>query len=191
MMAKEYTEELAEYKANYEVIEKLKHYSSPTTGIQLVFMDLYMSKVISMANELLALLFDGNFVLQQFVINESEFRIPCCGNRIMNDDISSMSTAQICMISMILSFAFLFHSSTKYNILKLDEIDGALDTNNRLGFVNSKNPLSVETVMTKLLPPEKSNDFCHRTVLFGRDVCTARNPKCEICELSDICPKKL
>jgi len=62
---------------------------------------------------------------------------------------------------------------------------------NRLGFVNSKNPLSVETVMTKLLPPEKSNDFCHRTVLFGRDVCTARNPKCEICELSDICPKKL
>jgi len=141
MMAKEYTEELAEYKENYEVIEKLKYYSSPTTGIQLVFMDLYMSKVISMANELLALLFDGNFVLQQFVINESEFRIPCCGNRIMNDDISSMSTAQICMISMILSFAFLFHSSTKYNILKLDEIDGALDTNNRLGFVNVLNQL--------------------------------------------------
>lgn len=141
MMAREYTEELADYKANYEMIEKLKHYSSPTTGIQLVFMDLYMSKVISMANELLALLFDGNFVLQQFVINESEFRIPCCGNRIMNDDISSMSTAQICMISMILSFAFLFHSSTKYNILKLDEIDGALDTNNRLGFVNVLNQL--------------------------------------------------
>lgn len=141
MMAKEYTEELTDYKANYEMIEKLKHYSSPTTGIQLVFMDLYMSKVISMANELLALLFDGNFVLQQFVINESEFRIPCCGNRIMNDDISSMSTAQICMISMILSFAFLFHSSTKYNILKLDEIDGALDTNNRLGFVNVLNQL--------------------------------------------------
>ena len=59
----------------------------------------------------------------------------------MNDDISSMSTAQICMISMILSFAFLFHSSTKYNILKLDEIDGALDTNNRLGFVNVLNQL--------------------------------------------------
>lgn len=141
MMAKEYSEELKDYKANYEVIEKLKHYSSPTTGIQLVFMDLYMNKVISMANKLLALLFDGNFVLQQFVINETEFRIPCCGNRIMNDDISSMSTAQICMISMILSFAFLFHSSTKYNILKLDEIDGALDTNNRLGFVNVLNQL--------------------------------------------------
>ena len=62
---------------------------------------------------------------------------------------------------------------------------------NRLGFVNSTNPLTVENTMRKLLPPEKSNDFCHRTVLFGRDVCTARNAKCEICVLEDICPKKI
>ena len=62
---------------------------------------------------------------------------------------------------------------------------------NRLGFVNTKNPLSVETEMRKLLPPDKSNNFCHRTVLFGRDVCTARGPKCDICPLCDICPKKL
>lgn len=62
---------------------------------------------------------------------------------------------------------------------------------NRLGFVNTKNPLTVENEMRKLLPPEKSNDFCHRTVLFGRDVCIARNPKCEECPLLDICPKKI
>ena len=62
---------------------------------------------------------------------------------------------------------------------------------NRLGFIESDNPLTVEKAMRKLLPPEKSNDFCHRTVLFGRDVCTARNAKCEICVLSDICPKKI
>ena len=60
---------------------------------------------------------------------------------------------------------------------------------NRLGFVNTTNPLSVENTMRKLLPPDKSNDFCHRTVLFGRDVCIARNPKCEMCVLKDICPK--
>ena len=59
---------------------------------------------------------------------------------------------------------------------------------NRLGFVDTKNPLSVENAMRKLLPPEKSNDFCHRTVLFGRDVCIARNPKCDTCILNDICP---
>jgi len=61
---------------------------------------------------------------------------------------------------------------------------------NRLGFVKTENPLSVEMAMRKLLPPEKSNDFCHRTVLFGRDICVARNPKCEICVLSDICKNK-
>ena len=62
---------------------------------------------------------------------------------------------------------------------------------NRLGFIDSDNPLTVEKAMRKLLPPEKSNDFCHRTVLFGRDVCTARNAKCDICLLNDICPKKI
>ena len=62
---------------------------------------------------------------------------------------------------------------------------------NRLGLVETTNPLSVEMQMRKLLPPEKSNDFCHRTVLFGRDVCTARKAHCEACVLADICPKKI
>lgn len=62
---------------------------------------------------------------------------------------------------------------------------------NRLGLVETTNPLSVEKQMRKLLPPQKSNDFCHRTVLFGRDVCTARKAHCENCVLADICPKKV
>ena len=62
---------------------------------------------------------------------------------------------------------------------------------NRLGLVETTNPLLVENQMRKLLPPEKSNDFCHRTVLFGREVCTARKANCENCVLSDICPKKI
>jgi len=61
---------------------------------------------------------------------------------------------------------------------------------NRLGFVDTTNPLKVETEMRKLLPPDKSNDFCHRTVLFGRDVCTARKALCDNCILNDVCPKK-
>ncbi len=60
---------------------------------------------------------------------------------------------------------------------------------NRLGFVNTKNPYAVEIQMIKLLPPDESNDFCHRTVLFGRDICTARKANCNICPLNDICPK--
>ncbi len=61
---------------------------------------------------------------------------------------------------------------------------------NRLGFVKTTNPLQVENAMRKLLPPEKSNDFCHRSVLFGRDICTARKTYCERCPMSDFCPSK-
>ena len=62
---------------------------------------------------------------------------------------------------------------------------------NRLGFVATKEPLKVENEMRKLLPPDESNNFCHRTVLFGRDVCTARTAFCDKCILNDICPKKV
>ena len=60
---------------------------------------------------------------------------------------------------------------------------------NRLGLVNTKDPKKVEDAMRKLLPPEKSSDFCHRTVLFGRDICTARKAYCEKCPLNEICPE--
>ena len=140
-LMKDYKIELDELKANYDFIETIKYYSSPTTGIQLVFMELYMGKIIALANELLKLLFQGKFVIQPFVINESEFRIPCLGDGYLNDDISSMSSSQIGMISMILSFALLHHSSTKYNIIKLDEIDGPLDYSNRLYFMDVLNSI--------------------------------------------------
>lgn len=62
---------------------------------------------------------------------------------------------------------------------------------NRLGLVTTKDPLKVEREMRKLLPPEKSSDFCHRVVLFGRDICTARKANCERCPLQKFCPKKI
>ena len=62
---------------------------------------------------------------------------------------------------------------------------------NRLGFVKTTNPLQVENAMRKLLPPDKSNDFCHRSVLFGRDICTARKTYCERCPMAEFCPSKI
>ncbi len=60
----------------------------------------------------------------------------------------------------------------------------------RLGLTDSKDPYKVEMQLRKLLPPEESNAFCHRLVHFGRDVCSARSPKCGICPLADCCPGK-
>ena len=58
----------------------------------------------------------------------------------------------------------------------------------RLGITDgSKDPLKVEQQLRKTIPPEESSDFCHRMVLFGRDVCTARSPKCEDCPLKADC----
>jgi len=93
-----------------------------------------MDKIVHTANEMLSMLFDGQFVLQKFIINETEFRIPCLGEGLLHDDISSMSSAQKAMLSMIISFAILKESSTKYNILAIDEVDGALDIDNRRQF---------------------------------------------------------
>lgn len=64
---------------------------------------------------------------------------------------------------------------------------------NRMGLVtNLKDPKKVEMELWKLIPPEESNNFCHRMVDHGRAVCTARTrPHCEDCILSDICARKI
>ena len=62
---------------------------------------------------------------------------------------------------------------------------------NRLGLVSTKDPYKVEIELKKLLPPEESNDFCHRCVLHGRAVCDSRKPKCDICNMADFCKKNI
>jgi len=57
----------------------------------------------------------------------------------------------------------------------------------RLGLSTGKDPEKVERQLREILPPEESNDFCHRIVLFGREVCTARKPKCGECPLAVHC----
>ena len=57
----------------------------------------------------------------------------------------------------------------------------------RLGLSKGKEPEKVEQQLRKILPPEESSDFCHRIVLFGRDTCTARSPKCDGCPLRPWC----
>ena len=55
----------------------------------------------------------------------------------------------------------------------------------RLGFYpeSEKNPYKIEKLLTPLLPQEQASDFCHRIVYFGRDICTARSPRCNECEI--------
>ena len=58
---------------------------------------------------------------------------------------------------------------------------------NLLGLVDSKDQKTIEFELKKILPPEESNDFCHRIVMHGRAVCIARRPQCDKCCMRDFC----
>ena len=58
---------------------------------------------------------------------------------------------------------------------------------NRIGLVAVKEPEKIETALRKILPPEKSSDFCHRMVYHGRAVCDARKPECSNCCIRKWC----
>lgn len=57
----------------------------------------------------------------------------------------------------------------------------------RLGLSEGSDPAKVENQLREVLPMDRASDFCHRLVIFGREVCSARAPKCESCPLRDIC----
>ena len=59
---------------------------------------------------------------------------------------------------------------------------------NRMGLVdNVKEPEKIERLLRPIIPPEKSSDFCHRLVLHGRAICSARGPKCQLCPVKPYC----
>ncbi len=62
----------------------------------------------------------------------------------------------------------------------------------KLGFYPTelKDPLKVEKILTPLIEPHEQSDFCHRLVIFGREICTARAPSCDDCPLAHLCSFK-
>lgn len=60
---------------------------------------------------------------------------------------------------------------------------------NRIGLVAEKDPAKIEFALKKIIPAEEGSDFCHRIVLFGRDICSARKPLCDGCKMAEICKK--
>lgn len=130
----QYVSEYKQYEDMYSKIQQLRYYTG-INGVQTIYMEVFMNNILQDANNLLRFLFNGRFTLRPFVINETEFRIPCIddeGNE--RPDISLMSDSQLSMISMIISFVLLHRASNKYNIIKLDEVDNNLDNINRLQF---------------------------------------------------------
>lgn len=60
----------------------------------------------------------------------------------------------------------------------------------RLGFTNETDPVRIERDLMRLVPNEQWIAFSHRIIRFGRSICDARKPRCDICPLADHCPKR-
>ena len=131
------------YKNKFDFITTLRNYSSPTSaGIQSLYMSIYMDRTLDIVNQLLGMLFSGQYQILQYIINEEEFRIPFIGNGMTVDDISSGSTSQVCMMGMIINLVLASMCSSKYNIVCLDEIDSGLDNQNKYMFIDILNKIS-------------------------------------------------
>ena len=96
------------------------------------------------------------------------------------DDLSEEEKKEAIMnIKNGLNFARKVLSTGECDLLVLDEVLGLVD--------NEKDPVKIERQLRAILPPEKSNLFCHRLVLHGRAVCTARKTFCENCCCAPFC----
>lgn len=132
----EYKTELEEFEAKFEKVEFLKKCSSPSKkGIQMIFVELYLRDIIRTANKMLSCVMGGEYSLLKPFIDDRSFNFPCMGKGIYHDDIASLSGGESAMVATILSGSIMYHSSTKYNILKFDEMDAQLDTSNRGQFL--------------------------------------------------------
>jgi endonuclease-3 len=58
----------------------------------------------------------------------------------------------------------------------------------RLGLTKEEDPVKIERDLQKLVPREYWGIFPHLLIWHGRRVCDARNPRCEVCVLNDLCP---
>ena len=152
-----YYEEYNAYIDQYNMIETVKKYCSPTGGgIQTIFIQLYMRKTLEISNQILSMLFNGQYKILDFIINEKEFKIPFVGpSGLPADDISSGSMSQVEMMGMVINLALLYQASTKFNIAYLDEIGSGLDNHNQGEFIK------VIYYISKYLNMEQVFMICH------------------------------
>jgi len=133
---KELEEKIAKIEAEFRTVDIVKRATDTVKGIPIYLIDTYLEDIRIRANHLLDLTFHGGFRLDKFVIDEKEFAIPVIkgdGSRLK--DCLEGSGAEQSFIKEAISFAIIEKAIKGYNIISLDEVDGVLDANNRMGFI--------------------------------------------------------
>ena len=135
VLFEQYRKDYAEYSQLYDRLEMVRQYTG-INGIQAEIMAYTMNQILSMVNQLSAMVFGGRFSLDKFEITADDFLISFYDAETgqVRPDISMMSASQLGQLSMIISFVLLHNASEKFNIIRLDEVDNNLDNDNRLRF---------------------------------------------------------
>jgi DNA repair exonuclease SbcCD ATPase subunit len=128
-------EEKAQLEDKFDDIDVIKEALSSNKGIPLLFIQLYLRNTRMMVNQLLDTVYNGDLEVQEFIINDKEFRIPYIKNGLLIDDVVKCSLGEESFVSMALSFALIEQSVKDYNVMLLDEIDATLDTKKREQFL--------------------------------------------------------
>lgn len=128
--------EKKQLEESFEEIALIKDALSSNKGIPLLFIQLYLKNTRVMINQLLDSVYKGELELDEFDINEKEFKLPYFKNGVWIDDVVKCSQGEETFVSMALSFALIEQSMKGYNIMLLDEIDAALDTDKRMDFLS-------------------------------------------------------
>ena len=131
----ELSNELAKYRNVYDEMELVKKSLSSKEGIPLFYQQVYLKDVQCIANELLDIIYDGDLYIEKFEPTADDFKIPFITKNSQIGDVSYASQGERSFISLALSFALIYQSISKYNVVLLDEIDSTLDTKNREKFI--------------------------------------------------------
>jgi DNA repair exonuclease SbcCD ATPase subunit len=128
-------EELNTYNMRYDEMELVKSALSSKEGIPLLYIQVYLKNIQEITNELLEIIYEDELYIDNFNITADEFKIPYVKNGKSIKDVCYASQGERSFISLALSFALIYQSISRYNIMLLDEIDATLDTSNREKFL--------------------------------------------------------
>lgn len=129
------SEELNGYNQTYDEMELVKGSLSSKEGIPLLYIQIYLKNIQETTNELLELAYGDDLFVNDFNITAEEFKIPFNTKGTEISDVVYASQGEKSFISLALSFALIYQSISRYNIMLLDEIDSTLDTTNREKFL--------------------------------------------------------
>lgn len=127
-------EEISHIQERFDIVDMLKETLSSSKGIPLLYINSYFKSLQAVANQIIQSIYQSDFSLLDFIVNDKEFRIPYRTKGVEVKDIKYASQAESSIATLAISFAILEQFANQYNIILLDEVDGPMYKQNKEKF---------------------------------------------------------